>query len=68
MLKRNEEYNKTIDYCYEMEKEGRLFIITPSPEFSIGRTEHSFEKRANMYHHGYRTIDKEIDKLIKFLA
>lgn len=38
LLKRNEEYNKTLDFCEKMEKEGRLFILAPSPEFAIGRT------------------------------
>jgi predicted patatin/cPLA2 family phospholipase len=67
MIKRNEEYNNALDYCHRMEKEGRLYIIAPSPEFSANRTEHSFEKRASLYHHGYSLIENEIESLLRFL-
>jgi predicted patatin/cPLA2 family phospholipase len=68
MVKRNEEYNKAIDYCYDMEKEGRVFIITPSPEFMINRLERSFEKRASLYNHGHTVIQNQIENLIQFLS
>ena len=67
LLKRNDEYNKTLDFCEQMERDGKLFIIAPSPEFSIGRTEQNFEKRMNLYNHGYRLISKEFDNLQMFL-
>jgi len=67
MIKRNEEYNSALDFCFRMEKEGRLFIIAPSSEYSIKRTEHSFEKRANLYNHGYNLIKSEIETLLRFL-
>jgi len=67
MLNRNNEYNRTLDFCEQMEKEGRLFIIAPSPEFSIGRTEHNLEKRMNLYNHGYTLIHKEFENLQLFL-
>jgi len=67
LLKRNEEYNKTLDFCEQMEREGKLFIIAPSPEFSIGRTEKNFEKRLALYNHGYKLISTEIENLRLFL-
>ena len=67
LLKRNEEYNKTLDFCDRMEKEGILFILAPSQEFSIGRTEQSLEKRMNFYNHGYTLIQKEFENLSAFL-
>ena len=67
LLKRNEEYNKTLDFCEQMELEGKLFIIAPSPEFSIGRTEKSYEKRLALYNHGYTLIVKEFENLQRFL-
>jgi len=67
LLKRNEEYNKTLDFCEQMEQEGKLFIIVSSPEFSIGRTEKSYEKRLAVYNHGYSLIDKKFDDLQLFL-
>lgn len=67
ILKRNEEYNRTLELCEQMEKEGRLFILAPSPEFSIGRTEQNYEKRLALYNHGYRCIRNEFENLLFFL-
>jgi len=67
LLNRNNEYNRTLDFCEQMEKEGRLFILAPLPEFSIGRTEQNFEKRMNLYNHGYMLIRKEFENLKMFL-
>lgn len=68
ILSRNEEYNKTLDFCEQMESEGKLFIISPSPEFSIGRAEKSFEKRMVLYNHGYALIGNEFENLQRFLV
>lgn len=67
LLNRNDEYNKTLDFCDQMGKEGKLFIIAPSPEFSIGRTERNSEKRMNLYNHGYMLMRKEFENLQLFL-
>jgi predicted patatin/cPLA2 family phospholipase len=68
LLNRNEEYNKTLDFCEQMEREARLLIIAPSPEFSIGRTEPDLEKRMGLYNHGYKLIRKEFENLQMFLT
>lgn len=67
MRSRNVEYNKTLDFCEQMEREGKLFVIAPSAEYSISRTEQNFEKRAALYHHGYQLISEEIEKMKEFL-
>jgi len=67
LLNRNEEYNQTLDFCEQMEREGKLFIIAPSAEFSIGRTEPNFEKRLALYRHGYDLIRSEFENLQRFL-
>jgi predicted patatin/cPLA2 family phospholipase len=67
ILKQNEVYNEAIDYCNTMERDGRLFIIAPLPEFMIKRTEHRFEKRAGFYNHGYSMAKNEMEKLLQFL-
>ena len=67
LLKRNEVYNQTLDFCEQMEREGKLFVIAPSPEFSIGRTEKSFKKREALYNHGYNLISNDFENLKLFL-
>lgn len=68
LLGRNDEYNRTLDYCEQMEKKGKLFLIAPFPEFSIGRTEKSLEKRLGLYNHGYSIMDQEFEKVRQFLG
>jgi predicted patatin/cPLA2 family phospholipase len=67
LLRRNDAYDATLDFCGQMEREGKLFIIAPSPEFSIGRTEKSIEKRVALYNHGYTLMDREFENLQRFL-
>jgi predicted patatin/cPLA2 family phospholipase len=67
LLQRNDAYNETLDFCMQMEKEGRLFLIIPSPEYSIGRTEPSLQKRMALYNHGYDLMNKQFDDLKLFM-
>lgn len=67
LLNRNVDYNNTLDLCEKLEKEGKLFLIAPSPEFSIGRTEKSLEKRMALYLHGYELMQSKLEEMIEFL-
>ena len=66
-LHRNEEYNRTLEFCEQMEREGKIYLLAPSPEFSIRRTEKSLEKRMSFYNHGYMLMRKEFENLQEFL-
>jgi predicted patatin/cPLA2 family phospholipase len=68
LLNRNEAYNKTLDYCDQLEREGKLFILAPSPEFMIERTEKRLEKRMDLYNHGYKLIQEKFKNLQLFLG
>lgn len=67
LLTRNAEYNETLGWCEKLEKEGKLFLIAPEPEYSIGRTEKSLDKRMALYLHGYHTMKNRMDELMGFL-
>jgi predicted patatin/cPLA2 family phospholipase len=67
LLERNKAYNKTLDFCERMEREGRLFILAPSPKFSVGRTEKSFERRLALYLHGYKLMKQEFEAMRLFM-
>ena len=67
LLRRNEDYNETLDFCEEMERQGKLFLIIPDPEFSIGRTEKSLEKRVALYEHGYAVMQSKLEEMKRFL-
>lgn len=63
LLDRNHSYNETLAYCEQMEQEGRLFIIAPSDQYSISRTEKNQERRMALYHHGYQLMKQEFEKM-----
>lgn len=67
LLARNESYNKTLEYCERMEREGRIFILAPSPDYRVGRTEKSLERRIALYDHGYQLMKHEFDRMNHFL-
>lgn len=67
VMRRSEEYNATLDFCDRMEREGRLFVFAPSPEFPVGRTERDFDRRANAYRHGHDLATREFERLQRFL-
>lgn len=68
LINRNLSYNETLDYCDQMEKEGKLYIIAPSAEFVISRTEKDFGKRMSFFNHGKEMMQREIQQVIKFLS
>jgi len=67
LLARNDSYNKTLEYCEKMEREGRLFILAPSAGYQVGRTEKSLERREALYAHGYKLMEEEFDNMNQFL-
>ncbi len=67
LLARNELYNKTLEYCEKMEREGRIFILAPLSEYQVGRTEKNLERRIALYDHGYKLMALEFDNMNHFL-
>ena len=67
ILQRNEAYNMTLDFCDQMEREGKLFILAPSSEMMISRTEKKPEKREGLYRHGYACALEAFENIQKFL-
>ena len=67
ILQRNEAYNMTLDFCDQMEREGKLFILAPSSEMMISRTEKKPEKREGLYRHGSACALEAFENIQKFL-
>lgn len=65
--RRNALYNEQLDDCERLEKEGRILVLAPSPEFPVGRTERSFERRAAAYRHGQDLTRRELPRMLEFL-
>ena len=64
---RHNEYNKTLDYIKELEKEGSIYVIRPKNPITIKRTERDPNKLRLLYNVGYKEGLEHIDAMKKFL-
>lgn len=60
-------YNQTLDYIYEEEKKGNLFIIQPQEPLCLGRVEKNKEKLSEVYQKGYLQSKDNFEGLKSFL-
>ena len=67
LLQLHERYNKTLEYIRELEKSGEVFVIRPSEELKIGRTEHDVGKVRATYEIGIRDAERIIEEVKKWL-
>jgi len=67
MKGRHIEYNATLDYLKNQEKNGQAFVIRPEYNSGVGRIERDTEKLETLYHMGYRDGEKNYDKMMEYL-
>ena len=65
---RAQKYNETLEYIFELEKEGKVLVIAPEVTLAIGRTEKDKEKLTVGYKLGRKAALTQIDKIKEFLA
>jgi predicted patatin/cPLA2 family phospholipase len=59
-------YNKTMDYIYELDKNGDIFVMRPTLP-PVSRFEKSVEKLNDFYIHGYEDGKKHYTPLLKYI-
>lgn len=64
---RHELYNETRQYAWELEKEGRAFVVAPSSPLSVGRFERRRKALDAVHQMGKRDILLSWDRLSAFL-
>lgn len=62
---RIDKYNETLDYCEQLEKEGKAFIFRP--EFAMNSLEKDVAIMKENYNMGYRLGNERIDPLMDFI-
>lgn len=67
LLNRNNNYNETREHLYELEKEGKIFIIMPEVMQGISRTENNYDKLIGIFNHGVYCCNKQLDNLKNYL-
>lgn len=64
---RAERYNACMKKLYELEKEGKVFIIAPDDTYGVGRTETDTKLLGKLYQEGYDIAKREMPKLKEYL-
>ncbi|SHN10690.1 patatin-like phospholipase family protein [Gracilibacillus kekensis] len=54
LKRRHQEYNDTINYLFEEEEKGNIFIICPTEKLTVGRIEKNKKKLTSLYNRGYQ--------------
>lgn len=68
MERRYEVYNSTIDELKRLEEEGDTFILRPSQDLAIKRTETNPDKLQRVYNIGIKDANDNLEMIRKFLA
>lgn len=66
IIKRPEEYNKTMDYVEHLEKEGEVFLIQPQIP-AIKNTEKNLDVLTEFYNHGYEYGKEIYPRVLEYL-
>ncbi len=61
------DYNAACDEIDELKRQGRVFVISPSEEFKVGRLETDMEKLGGLYYLGYHDGQNAIGDLRAYL-
>ena len=64
---RHENYNETMEYLYQQQEMGNVYIIQPEEEIGIGRLEKNEEKMRVAYEYGYALAKRKKQELVAFL-
>ncbi len=67
VLSRDKMYNATMTHIREQEKQGNLFVISPSTNLKVGRVERNKKKLEGLYSLGMEDAKKEFKRLEDWL-
>lgn len=63
LLTRHIVYNETVDYCEQLEKEGKAIILRPTQDIQIDSMEKDLKKIDDIYHYGYDLAVSRMDEI-----
>ncbi|WP_188207687.1 patatin-like phospholipase family protein [Alkalibacillus aidingensis] len=66
--RRHHVYNETLEYIYDQEKKGNVFVISPSEMVKVGRAERNKVKLTDLYQKGYDDVKSMSDSLKEFIS
>lgn len=63
LLKRHIMYNNQLEYCNQLEKQGKAIVLRPSKEVAIDSLEKDLNKIEAIYDYGYQLATENIHKI-----
>ena len=63
LLERHKIYNEDVEYCEQLEREGKALILRPDESVQIDSFEKDIEKIKRVYQYGYDMAVKNIDRI-----
>lgn len=67
MLNRYKQYNETLDYIEQLEKEGQVFVIRPLKELDVDRLEKKPQRLYNLLNDGYKDTKQSYERMLDFI-
>lgn len=64
---RYKNYNENVEYIYDLERKGEIFVIQPEVPLDLGRIEKNREKLEKVYQIGYDTAKKQYGNMMEYL-
>jgi predicted patatin/cPLA2 family phospholipase len=64
---RHIKYNEQLDYCKELESQGKAIIITPTISMDIKRFERDKNKLKAIYENGYELIINNKERILNYI-
>jgi predicted patatin/cPLA2 family phospholipase len=66
MDKRAASYNETLQYIFEQEKKGKVFVIQPSAPLKVGRVERNQHRLTQLFNEGYEDGKRLYTSLVEW--
>lgn len=67
LREKTKRYNECREELFELERQGKVFIISPKSTKDFSRTERDIQKIKEFYQHGYNTTMDKIEQLREYL-
>lgn len=63
LITRHQHYNETVDYCLELEKEGKALVLRPTKDVAIDSMEGDLDKIKAIYDYGYQLALDHLEEI-----
>lgn len=67
LTNRWKKYNETLEFIEELERQNKVFVIRPSLDFGVTRSDKNRTRLENLYKQGYTDSQNSLDELLMWI-